>query len=85
MIENLDSSKIIVIHFIQLVLKQLLKMEKNPFNDDGKLDIYCITKVRNPLIKKYTSVLFIQCNEMKWKTSDINGLCISIFLNYMEW
>ena len=30
-------------------------------------------------------VLFIECTEMNWKTSDINGLCSSIFLDRMGW
>ena len=35
--------------------------------------------------KNKSSVIFIECTEMDWKTSDVNGLCISIFLNNMGW
>ena len=41
-------------------------------------------KIRYP-VKKKPSVLFIECTEMNWKTSDVNGLFISIFLDKMGW
>ena len=53
------------------------------FNDVGKLDIYYILKIIYPVIKNNSSVLFIECTEMNLKTSDVNGLCISVFLNKM--
>ena len=35
--------------------------------------------------KKSSSVIFIECTEMNWKTSGVNGFRISIFLNSMGW
>ena len=52
------------------------------FNKDGKLDIHVILKRRYPVLKK-SPVPFIKCTEMNWKTSDVNGLCNSIFLDNM--
>ena len=34
------------------------------FNNDGKLDLYYILKRIYPVIKKNSSVIFIQCTEM---------------------
>ena len=42
-------------------------------------------KKRHPVLKTNPSVLFIECTEMNWKTSDVNGLCVSIFLDKMGW
>ena len=52
------------------------------FNEYCKLDIYVIVKRRYPVLK-ISSVLFVGCTEMNWKTSVVNGLCISIFLDNM--
>ena len=30
-------------------------------------------------------VILIECTEMNWKTSDVNGFCLSIFLDKMGW
>ena len=46
------------------------------FNNDGKLDIYYIVKIRHPFILKKSSVLSIECTEMNWKTSNVYSLCI---------
>ena len=54
------------------------------FKKDGKLDLHVILKIRYPALKK-SSVLFIECTEMNSKSSDVNGLCISIFLDKMVW
>ena len=54
------------------------------FNNDGKLDLCCILKRRYPVIKQNSSVISIERTEMNWKTSDVNGLYIPIFLNKME-
>ena len=43
------------------------------FNEDGKLDLHVLVKKRHPFLKK-ASVIFIECTEMNWKTSDVNGL-----------
>ena len=37
------------------------------------------------MLLKTLSVLFIECTEMTWKTSDANFLCVSISLNNMWW
>ena len=55
------------------------------FNDDGKIDIYVLVKEEIPCSKTNSSVIFIECTEINWKTPDINGLCITIFLDKMEW
>ena len=55
------------------------------FRDDGKLDIYYMVKRRYPVIKNNSSDLFVEWNEMNWKTSNVNGLCTSIFFNKMGW
>ena len=52
------------------------------FKEGGKLDIHVLVKKRYPVIKN-ASVLFFECTEIHWKTSDINGSCISIFLDNM--
>ena len=54
------------------------------FNEDGKLDLHVIVKGRYPVLKINSSVPFIECTEMNWKTSDVNGLCISILLDNMK-
>ena len=38
------------------------------FNEGGKLDIYVIVKIRYPVLKNNSSVLFIECIEMNMKT-----------------
>ena len=55
------------------------------FNDDGKLDLYIVLKRGYSVLKKNSSGIFIEWTEMNWKTSDVNGLFISIFLNNMGW
>ena len=55
------------------------------FRDDGELDMYYILKIRHPIIKNSQSVTFVECTEMNWKTLDVNGFYISIFLNKMGW
>ena len=54
------------------------------FNNDGKLYLCYISKRRYLVIKK-SSVIFIEFTEMNRKTSDANGLCISVFSNNMVW
>ena len=55
------------------------------FNENGKLDPYYILKRRYPVIKKESLVPFIECAEMTWKTSDANGLRVSILLKNTGW
>ena len=47
------------------------------FRDNGKLDLYHIVKIRYLVIKNNLSVIFIECAEMNWKTSNVDGLWIS--------
>ena len=54
------------------------------FNEDGKLDLDVIVKIRYSVLKK-PSVILIECTEMNWKKLDVNGLCISNFLDQMGW
>ena len=54
------------------------------FNKDGKLDLYILVKKKTPCSEK-KSVLFIECTEMNWKTSDVNFLCLSVLLDMMGW
>ena len=35
--------------------------------------------------KNNSSVILIECNEMNWKSLDVNVLCISTLLNKMGW
>ena len=35
-----------------------------------------------PVIKN-SSVIFVECTEMNWKISDVNGFCVSILLDKM--
>ena len=55
------------------------------FNDDGKLDLYYILKIRDPVIKNNSLVIFIECAEMNQKETDADGLCVSILLRNMGW
>ena len=53
------------------------------FKDDNKLDLYYMVKIRYLVIDNNSSVLLIKWTEMNWKTSNVNGFCISIFFNKM--
>ena len=44
-----------------------------------------LVKRRYPDINTNTSVHFIECTEIIWKTLNVNGLCIPVFLNQMRW
>ena len=37
------------------------------FNDDGKLDLYYILKIRHPVIKNNLPVILIECTETNQK------------------
>ena len=54
-------------------------------NENVKLDIFYISKIRCHVIKNNPSVLFIKCTEINWKTSVANILFISILLKNMGW
>ena len=54
-------------------------------NDDIKLDMYYISKRRYPVVKNNSSVLFIECTEINWETTDENSFFVSIFLKNMVW
>ena len=54
------------------------------FNEDGKLYLHVIAKRRYPVLKQ-SSVIFIKFTEINWKISNVNGLCISIFLDKIGW
>ena len=54
-------------------------------NDDIKLDMYYISKRRYPVVKNNSSVLFIECTEINWETTDENIFFVSIFLKNMVW
>ena len=81
--ENLHTLKVktwiiqnvITNRFIQLVINFLMEMLYIfYFNDDSKLYIYYIEKIRCYAIKNNSSFLFIECTEINWKTSNLNGL-----------
>ena len=55
------------------------------FNNYGKLYLWYILKRRYLFILKKSSVLLIECTEINWKTSGVNGLCIIFLLNNMVW
>ena len=38
------------------------------FNEDGKLDLRVLVKKRHTVLKRNSSVIFIECTEMNWKT-----------------
>ena len=40
------------------------------FNDYGKLDLYYIFKIRYPVIKTNSLVIFVECTEMNWNHKD---------------
>ena len=42
-------------------------------------------KQKYPILKTNSSIIFIECTEMNWKKSYLNGLCSLIFLDNMGW
>ena len=48
------------------------------FKNDGKPIYIIYLKEDTLLLKNDSSVIFIECNKINWKTSDVNGFCISI-------
>ena len=39
------------------------------FNNDSKLDLYYILKIRHPVIKNNSPVILIECTKCKWFVS----------------
>ena len=55
------------------------------FNENSILDLYYILKRRYPAIKNNSSVIFIECTDMHWKKSNVNGFRVPILLKNMGW
>ena len=49
------------------------------------LDLYSMLKRRHPVIKNNSSGTLIDFTETNWKTTNVNGLFDSIFLNNIGW
>ena len=72
-LKNLILQNIIVNHLIKLVRKYVWEIADFYFNENGKPDLYYILRRIFPFIKKdNSSIIFIQCTEMTWKTPDTN-------------
>ena len=85
-IENLDSSKYNFQSFDSTFDKTFVGNGRLfYFYYEGRLYLYYMVKRRYSVILKKSSVLFISYTELNWKTSSVNGLCISFLLNNMGW
>ena len=82
--KNFFIQNIIVNHWTQLVRKYVQEMAYFFSVMMIKLDIYYIIKRIYPVIKKDSSVIFIECTEMNQKTTYANGLWVSISLKNMR-